>query len=353
MNQQGLKVGPWWLDGKVLLAPMAGITDLPFRRLCRRFGAALAVSEMVTADTSLWGSRKSLSRLAHEDEPSPVAVQIVGTEPRAMAEAARMNLDLGAQIIDINMGCPAKKVCRKAAGSALLRDERLVARILEAVVNAVDAPVTLKIRTGWDRQSRNALRIARIAEASGIQMLTIHGRTRADRFAGEAEYETIRQVKQTVGIPVVANGDIDSERKAAKVLQFSGADAIMIGRAARGRPWIFRQIGHYLEQGFLLAPPTRQEVGRVLLDHLTALYDFYGERHGVRIARKHIAWYSRDMEEGAAFRRAVNGVETAAGQRRLVKRFFLEAAPVDGGTSGKGIPGDVSHECRSEKRCVI
>ncbi len=345
-----MKIGSWQLSGRLLLAPMAGITDLPFRNLCRRFGAALAVSEMVTADTSLWGSRKSLSRLAHEGEPAPVAVQILGTEPAAMAEAARVNVDLGAQIIDINMGCPAKKVCRKAAGSALLRDEPLVARILEAVVKAVEVPVTLKIRTGWDAQNRNALRIARIAEASGIRMLTIHGRTRADRFAGEAEYETIRQVKQSVGIPVVANGDIDSEKKAARVLKFTGADAIMIGRAARGRPWIFRQIGHYLERGTLLPPPTRAQIGELLLEHLAAMHDFYGERHGVRIARKHIGWYSRELEGGADFRRRINGTECGKEQRRLIEEFFLEDPAVSERASAQGLPGGKPHEFPGESR---
>ncbi len=345
-----MKIGPWQLNGNLLLAPMAGITDLPFRNLCRRFGAALAVSEMVTADTSLWGSRKSLGRLAHEGEPAPVAVQILGADPDTMAEAARVNVDLGAQIIDINMGCPAKKVCRKAAGSALLRDERLVARILEAVVKAVEVPVTLKIRTGWDARNRNALRIAGIAEASGIRMLAIHGRTRADRFAGEAEYETVRQVKQAVGIPVVANGDIDSEKKAARVLKFTGADAIMIGRAARGRPWIFRQIAHYLDQGTLLPPPSREQIGALLLEHLEAMHDFYGERHGVRIARKHIGWYSRELKGGADFRRHINTAATAGEQRRLIEQFFLEAPAVPARASAQGIPGGMPHEFRGESR---
>ena len=245
-----MKIGPWNLASNLLLAPMAGITDLPFRNLCRRFGAGLAVSEMVTADTSLWGSRKTLTRLQHAGEEPPVSVQILGTEPEKMAEAARINVDLGAHIIDINMGCPARKVCRVAAGSALLRDEARVARILEAVVQAVEVPVTLKIRTGWDPANRNAARIARIA------LLTVHGRTRACRFAGEAEYETIRLVKQSVAIPVVANGDIDSEKKAEQVLKFTGADAIMIGRAAQGRPWIFHRIGHYLQTGERLPPPS-------------------------------------------------------------------------------------------------
>jgi len=317
-----MKIGSWHLGSNLLLAPMAGITDLPFRNLCRRFGAGLAVSEMVTADTSLWGSRKTLTRLQHAGEEPPVSVQILGTEPQKMAEAARINVGLGAHIIDINMGCPAKKVCKVAAGSALLRDERRVARILEAVVKAVEVPVTLKIRTGWDTRSRNASAIARIAEHSGIQMLTVHGRTRACRFAGEAEYETIRQVKQDVAIPVVANGDIDCEKKAEQVLKFTGADAIMIGRAAQGRPWIFHRIDHYLRTGKTLPPPSPQWIGEVLLEHLEALYDLYGREHGVRIARKHIAWYSREMKGGADFRRRINGATTADEQEQLIETFF-------------------------------
>ncbi len=317
-----MKIGPWNLASNLLLAPMAGITDLPFRNLCRRFGAGLAVSEMVTADTSLWGSRKTLTRLQHAGEEPPVSVQILGTEPEKMAEAARINVDLGAHIIDINMGCPAKKVCRVAAGSALLRDETRVARILEAVVQAVEVPVTLKIRTGWDPANRNATRIARIAEASGIALLTVHGRTRACRFTGEAEYETIRQIKQEVAIPVVANGDIDSEKKAEEVLKFTGTDAIMIGRAAQGRPWIFHRIGHYLQTGERLPPPSPQWIGGVLLEHLEALYALYGRKHGVRIARKHIAWYSRDMAQNADFRRRINGADTPGEQKQLIETFF-------------------------------
>ncbi len=345
-----LRIGPLQLSGNLLLAPMAGITDLPFRRLCRRFGAALAFSEMVTADTSLWGSRKSLARLRHEGEPPPVAVQILGNDPRAMAEAARVNVALGAQIIDINMGCPAKKVCRRAAGSALLRDEALVGRILEAVVKAVEVPVTLKIRTGWDPAHRNAPRIARIAEQAGIALLTVHGRTRACRFAGAAEYETIRQTKQSVAIPVVANGDIDSGEKAAKVLQFTGADAIMIGRAARGRPWIFREIACHLERGVRPPPPSPEWIGGVLLEHLEALHAFYGEHHGVRIARKHIGWYSRTMPGGAEFRRRINAVETARQQRRLVEDFFFAGRPDPAGAAARSTPGGMPHELRGDTR---
>ena len=334
-----MKLGPWTFTGPgptggaratsdlarvpLLLAPMAGITDLPFRVLCRRFGAALAFSEMISADTSLWASTKSQTRLRHQGEPEPVAVQILGTEPKKMAEAARRQVDLGARIIDINMGCPAKKVCKVAAGSALLRDPDLVARILTAVVEAVAVPVTLKIRTGWDRDHRNAPEIARIAEACGIQMLTIHGRTRADRFAGEAEYHTIRKVKEAVRIPVVANGDITSGPKAARVLQFTGADAIMIGRAAQGRPWIFRHIGHYLATGETLPAPEPDWIGALLLEHLDGLYRLYGTRHGVRVARKHIAWYSRDLPGSADFRRRINAVDTPQEQTRLIHGYFM------------------------------
>ncbi len=319
-----MRIGTIQLQGPLLLAPMAGITDLPFRNLCRRFGASLAFSEMISADTSLWASRKTQTRLNREGEIPPVAVQILGTDPGRLAEAARLNVDLGAQIIDINMGCPAKKVCKVAAGSALLRDEALVARILEAVVAAVEVPVTLKIRTGWDLSSRNALNIGRIAENSGIAMLTIHGRTRACKFSGEAEYETIRQVKQSLGIPVVANGDIGDEKKAEQVLKFTGADAIMIGRAAQGRPWIFRHIAHYLASGEQLPQPRPAWIGALLLEHLDALYSLYGARHGVRIARKHIAWYSRQMQGAAQFRREINKVESTRDQQQLVRRFFFD-----------------------------
>ncbi|WP_456418563.1 tRNA dihydrouridine synthase DusB [Thiolapillus sp.] len=317
-----MNIGELQLSGNLILAPMAGITDLPFRNLCRRFGAALAVSEMISADTSLWGSRKTQTRLHHEGETPPVAVQILGTDPEKLALAARINVDDGAQIIDINMGCPAKKVCKVAAGSALLRDERLVGRILDAVVGAVDVPVTLKIRTGWDKQSINAPTIARIAEESGIRMLSVHGRTRACKFSGEAEYETIRKVKQSVSIPVVANGDIQDEKKAQQVLKFTGADAIMIGRGAQGRPWIFRHIAHYLATGERLREPEPQWIGDLLLEHLDALYSLYGRKHGVRVARKHIAWYSRHVRGSATFRRKINQAEDVQGQHDLIKAFF-------------------------------
>ncbi|WP_456448914.1 tRNA dihydrouridine synthase DusB [Thiolapillus sp.] len=319
-----MKIGNIQLQGQLLLAPMAGITDLPFRNLCRRFGASLAFSEMISADTSLWASRKTQTRLRREGEAPPIAVQILGTDPGRMALAAQVNVDHGAQIIDINMGCPAKKVCKVAAGSALLRDEGLVAQILEAVVAAVDVPVTLKIRTGWDPSHRNALNIARIAQESGVQMLSIHGRTRACKFSGDAEYETIRLVKQSLSIPIVANGDIGDEKKAQQVLKFTGADAIMIGRAAQGRPWIFQQIAHYLASGEQLAPPQPQWIGNLLLEHLDALYTLYGARHGVRIARKHIAWYSRQMRGAAEFRQEINKVESTRDQLDLVKRYFVD-----------------------------
>ncbi|BAO43027.1 tRNA dihydrouridine synthase DusB [Thiolapillus brandeum] len=324
-----MKIGDIQLQSPLLLAPMAGITDLPFRNLCRRFGASLAFSEMISADTSLWASRKTQTRLQREGEKPPIAVQILGTDPEKMARAAKMNVDHGAQIIDINMGCPAKKVCKVAAGSALLRDERLVAEILEAVVAAVEVPVTLKIRTGWDPSSRNALSIARIAEQSGVRMLSIHGRTRACRFSGEAEYETIRLVKQSVSIPIVANGDIHDEKKAQQVLKFTGADAIMIGRAAQGRPWIFQQLAHYLARGERLATPSPQWIGNLLQEHLDALYSLYGSRHGVRIARKHIAWYSRQMRGAAEFRQEINRVESPRDQLDLVKRYFVDRGKGD------------------------
>ena len=317
-----MRIGPYTLDNRLILAPMAGVTDRPFRQLCRRLGAGLAVSEMVSADTTLWGSRKSLRRLDHRGESGPVSVQIVGTEPAKMAEAARRNIDMGAQIIDINMGCPAKKVCKVAAGSALMRDERLVGRILEAVVEAVDAPVTLKIRTGWDRENRNALAIGRIAGESGIQALAIHGRTRADKYAGDAEYDTIAAVKSVLTIPVIANGDIDSPQKAKEVLARTGADAIMIGRAAQGQPWVFEDIQHYLETGELAPPRSPGWIATTLLEHLDELYRHYGKRHGVLVARKHIGWYSRTRPGSAGFRQAVFKTETPEAQSRMIREYF-------------------------------
>jgi len=317
-----MRIGHLELPNNLIVAPMAGITDRPFRQLCRRLGAGLAVSEMITADTTLWGSRKSLRRLGYRDETGPVSVQIVGADPAKLAQAAKLSVDLGADIVDINMGCPAKKVCNVAAGSALLRDERLVGRILETVVEAVEVPVTLKIRTGWDPARRNAPRIGAIAEQAGITALAIHGRTRADRFAGEAEYDTIRTVKRGIGIPVIANGDIDGPAKAAQVLEYTGADAIMIGRAARGRPWIFEDTAGWLDNGASPAPRGPAWVLDLLLEHLEALYALYGSKHGVLVARKHIGWYSKDRPGGAEFRKRVFRAETTTEQLHLVREFF-------------------------------
>lgn len=322
MNQSVIRIGPYQLANQVILAPMAGVTDLPFRQLCRKLGAGLVVSEMVTSDVRLWNSRKSRNRLDHSGENEPRSVQIAGGEPSMMAEAARMNQQLGAQIIDINMGCPAKKVCNKAAGSALMRDEKLVAEILEAVVKAVDLPVTLKIRTGWCAQSRNGLSIARIAEESGIQALAVHGRTRNQLYTGCAEYDTIAAIKQQAGIPIFANGDIDSPQKALQVLRETGADAVMIGRAAQGRPWIFKEISHFLEHGELLPPPPLEWQQQTLLEHLDALHQFYGEHQGVRIARKHVGWYLQTLPGADEFRRGFNRVECPAQQHQSIQTFF-------------------------------
>ena len=317
-----MRIGPYNIDPPLILAPMAGVTDKPFRQLCKRLGAGLAVSEMTSGDPRLWQTRKSLQRMDHVGEPAPISVQIAGTEPQVLADAARHNVDHGAQIIDINMGCPAKKVCNAWAGSALMRDEALVARILEAVVQAVEVPVTLKIRTGWDSQHRNALEIARIAESAGIAALAVHGRTRDQQYTGVAEYETIAAIKSALRIPVLANGDIDSPQKAAHVLQATGADALLVGRAAQGRPWIFREIAHYLASGMLLPAPALSEVRDILLGHLQALHEFYGEHQGVRIARKHLGWYAKDRPENAAFRAVVNRAESADAQLRLTRDYF-------------------------------
>ncbi len=315
-------IGPYRIDPPVVLAPMAGVTDKPFRMLCKRLGAGLCVSEMTTSDPRLWNSNKSLHRMDHEGEPAPISVQIAGTDPDVLANAARFNVDHGAQIIDINMGCPAKKVCNVWAGSALLRDEALVARILSAVVAAVPVPVTLKIRTGWDRDHRNGVTIARIAEDCGIQALAVHGRTRADHYAGEAEYDTIATIKAAIRIPLLANGDVSSPARAKHILQYTGADALMIGRAAQGRPWIFREIAHYLATGQHLPEPSLDEVREILLGHLRHLHAFYGEVAGVRIARKHLGWYAKDRPENAAFRNVVNRAETADEQIRLTCEYF-------------------------------
>ena len=321
-----MRIGPYRIDPPVVLGPMAGVTDKPFRVLCKRMGAGLAVSEMTTADPRLWHTSKSLRRMDHAGEPEPVSVQIAGYDPGMLAEAARFNVANGAQIIDINMGCPAKKVCNVWAGSALLQDEPLVARIVKAVVDAVEVPVTLKIRTGWDREHRNAVNIAHIAEDAGIAALAVHGRTRADRYAGEAEYATIAAVKAAVRIPVLANGDVTTPQQARRVLELTGADAVMIGRGAQGRPWIFREIAHFLDRGELLPEPTPGEVADILLGHLEHLYAFYGEEAGVRIARKHLGWYAKDRPENAAFRQVVNRAGSADEQLQQTRDYFAALA---------------------------
>ena len=303
---------------------MAGVTDRPFRSLCKKMGAGMAVSEMVASNSLLWGSEKTIRRGNHEGEVEPKVIQIAGADPEMMAEAAKYNVDSGAHIIDINMGCPAKKICNVYAGSALLKDEPLVARIVDAVVGAVSVPVTLKIRTGWSKENRNALRIAKIAEDHGIQSLAMHGRTRACMYQGDAEYDTIRAVKRCVSIPVVANGDIDTPEKAKFVLDYTGADAVMIGRAAQGRPWIFREIEHFLATGTHLPPPEVAEVRDVLVAHLHDLYAFYGVERGVRVARKHISWYTKGLRNSAVFRARMNQIETAPEQLQAVAGFFDE-----------------------------
>lgn len=300
-----LSIGLYRLKSNLLLAPMAGVTDYPFRKLCRQFGAGLATSEMVTADMSLWKSKKSQSRLPHLLEAAPRSIQIAGSEPEQMAEAARENVRLGAQIVDINMGCPAKKVCNKAAGSALLRDKPLVEDILQAVVSSVDVPVTLKFRTGWSVSARNAVEIAQIAEKSGIVALALHGRTRADAYQGYAEYETVRQVKANVSIPVIANGDIQNPADAAFILDYTQADGLMLGRAAWGQPWIFGQISHFLQTGELIAAPDVYVRRQVILDHIRAIHDFYGMDMGVRIARKHIGWYLDRITTKSGYRKRI------------------------------------------------
>ena len=315
-------IGPYKIDPPLILAPMAGVTDKPFRQLCKRLGAGYAVSEMTSSDPRLWRTRKSVQRLDHDGEPTPIGVQIAGADPAALAVAAQHAVDHGAEIVDINMGCPAKKVCNAWAGSALLKDEALVGRIVAAVVAAVAVPVTLKIRTGWDSAHRNGIRVARIAEDAGVRALAVHGRTRDMLYTGEAEYETIASIKHAVCIPVIANGDVTSPQKARDVLAATGADALMIGRAAQGRPWIFREIAHLLATGEALPPPAAALVRDTLLEHVQALHSFYGELAGVRIARKHLAWYAKDRPENAAFRAVVNRAETADEQLRLTRDYF-------------------------------
>ncbi|WP_426168846.1 tRNA dihydrouridine synthase DusB [Pseudoduganella sp. R-34] len=317
-----MNIGPHELRNNVFVAPMAGVTDRPFRQLCKELGAGYAVSEMAASNPRLWASEKSSRRTDHTGEMEPKAVQIAGAVPEELAECAKFNVDRGAQIIDINMGCPVKKVCNNWCGSALLQHEDLVQRILEAVVPAVNVPVTLKFRTGWNRENKNALRIARIAEQAGIQMLTLHGRTRADGYTGDAEYDTIAAVKAAVSIPVVANGDITTPEKARYVLDKTGADAVMIGRAAQGRPWIFREIDHFLRTGEHLPAPLVAEVRKLMDEHLQAHYAFYGEFLGVRTARKHIGWYVRDLPGGEEFRQEMNRLESTAEQLRAVDSFF-------------------------------
>ena len=317
-----MQIGPYKLKNNLIVAPMAGVTDRPFRQLCKKMGAGLAVSEMVTSNSLLYGSEKTLRRANHEGEVDPISVQIAGADPKMMAEAAKYNVDRGAQIIDINIGCPAKKVCNVMAGSALLRDEPLVAQILEAVVKAVNVPVTLKTRLGWDKANKNVPLIARIAEDCGIQALAIHGRTRACLYTGQAEYDLIGEVKQSVGIPIIANGDITTPEKAKMVLDKTGVDAIMIGRAAQGRPWIFREISHYLETGEHLPPPEVSEIHLVLLEHLADLYAFYGDQTGTRIARKHISWYTKGLAGSANFRHAMNQLQTREEQVDAIDDFL-------------------------------
>ncbi|MGL5343745.1 MAG: tRNA dihydrouridine synthase DusB [Plesiomonas sp.] len=321
-----MRIGPYKLNNQLIVAPMAGITDRPFRQLCHEMGAGMAVSEMMSSNPEVWHTDKSRLRMVHTDEPGIRSVQIAGADPDDMAGAARANVQYGAQIIDINMGCPAKKINRKLAGSALLQHPTLVEQILTAVVNAVDVPVTLKIRTGWDQDNRNCVEIAQIAERCGIQALAIHGRTRACLFTGHAEYDSIRAVKRAVSIPVIANGDITTPHKAREVLDYTGADALMIGRAAQGRPWIFREIQHYLETGEVLPPPSLVEVKQLLLGHIRALHDFYGHSKGYRIARKHVSWYLQEHAPDDQFRRAFNVIEDASEQLEALSVYFENLA---------------------------
>lgn len=329
MANQTITIGPYTLPNNLFLAPMAGVTDRPFRQLCRRLGAGMAVSEMITANKTLWASKKSLLRANHIGEPEPRSIQIAGADPAMLAQAAQHNVEQGAHIIDINMGCPAKKVCNVMAGSALLQNEKLVSEILESVVKAVDVPVTLKIRTGWDIEHRNGVTIAKIAEQSGIQALAVHGRTRACAYKGEAEYDTIAEIKSAISIPVIANGDISTPEKAKAILDYTQADGLMIGRAAQGNPWIFQQITHYLTQGEQLDPPATMDVKHILIEHMHALYAFYGDYTGVRMARKHIAWYSKGLRNGNPFRQQMNTFELPQQQLNFTEQFFDQLTDQD------------------------
>jgi tRNA-dihydrouridine synthase B len=324
-----MRIGSRTLRNNLFVAPMAGVTDRPFRQLCKQFGAGLAVSEMVASNSLLWGSEKTRRRANHDGEVEPISVQIAGADPAMMADAARYNVEQGAQIIDINMGCPAKKVCNTMAGSALLKDEPLVGQILESVVKAVDVPVTLKFRTGWDTANRNALKVAKIAEDCGVQLLSLHGRTRACGFSGRAEYDTIREVKRATRLPVVANGDITTPEEAKQVLDYTGADGIMIGRAAQGRPWIFREIAHYFSTGEKLPSPLVSEIHAVLIAHLHDLYSFYGTERGVKVARKHISWYTKGLAGSASFRHRMNQLESCEEQLAAVDDFFRQLGHED------------------------
>jgi tRNA-dihydrouridine synthase B len=317
-----VQIGPYKLRNNLVVAPMAGVTDRPFRMLCKKLGAGYAVSEMVTSNSLLYGSAKTLRRANHEGEVEPISVQIAGADPKMLAEAAKYNVDHGAQVIDINMGCPAKKICNVMAGSALLKDEPLVSQILKAVVGAVDVPVTLKIRTGWDKQNRNAVAVAKMAEDIGVQALAVHGRTRACAYMGDAEYDTIAEVKQAINIPLIANGDITTPEKAKFVLDYTGADGVMIGRAAQGRPWIFREIEHYLATGEHMPAPEVEEIRSVMLEHLHDLYAFYGDLTGMRVARKHISWYTKGLKDSANFRHAMNQLQTIEEQLAAIHTFF-------------------------------
>lgn len=317
-----LQIGPYQLRNNLVVAPMAGVTDRPFRMLCKKLGAGLAVSEMVTSNSLLYGSEKTLRRANHEGEVEPISVQIAGADPKMMAGAAIHNVKHGAQIIDINMGCPAKKICNVMAGSALLRDEPLVSQILKAVVKAVDVPVTLKIRTGWDKQNRNAIAVAKMAQDIGVQALAMHGRTRACMYTGDAEYDTIAAVREVLEIPLIANGDITTPEKAKYVLDYTGADAVMIGRAAQGRPWIFREIEHYLQTGEHMPAPEVEEIRSVMLEHLHDLYEFYGELTGMRVARKHISWYTKGLKDSAQFRHQMNQLQSIPEQLAAIEAFF-------------------------------